>query len=207
MSFILDALRKSENERQQATVPGISDVPAVVQSHKVPGWMLGVMAGLTVCVILLGWAWLNNVGTGDQLPVTSTSTPQRPVGPAQTTPAPANSSAGGVRSLATEARQPESPPGAIAQTPAVASQTQSPAPADTGPVPTMAELQASGAELPGLSLELHVFSASPAGRFVFINSAKYLEGQTLPEGPRLLEITEEGVVLSHRNQSFLLQRE
>ena len=32
MSFILDALRKSESERQQSAVPGISDVPAVVHS-------------------------------------------------------------------------------------------------------------------------------------------------------------------------------
>lgn len=61
--------------------------------------------------------------------------------------------------------------------------------------------------MPELNLELHVFSAVPGDRFVFINSSKYLEGESLPEGPRLDAITEEGVVMSHRGQSFLLPRE
>ena len=71
------------------------------------------------------------------------------------------------------------------------------------PVVTMAEIQATGNLLPELKMELHVFSSSPTERFVFINSAKYREGETLPEGPRLEAITEEGAILSYREQSFL----
>jgi len=208
MSFILDALRKSENERQQAAVPGISDVPAVVHRNKIPGWMLGVIAGLTVGVIVLGWAWLTGVGTNNQLPVANTPTQERPLGSVET-PVPGNAGTGEVRSLAREARQPgavENPPGAPIQTPAISAEPAS-LTLYTGSIATMAELQGSGADLPELNLELHVFSTSPADRFVFINSAKYLEGESLPEGPRLVEITEEGVVLNHRNQSFLLPRE
>ncbi len=208
MSFILDALRKSENERQQAAVPGISDVPAVVHRNKVPGWMLGVIAGLTVGVVVLGWAWLTGVGADNQLPMASTPTQERPLGSVET-PVPGNAGTGEIRSLAREARQPgavENPPGAPPQTPAVAAEPAS-LTLYGGSLLTMGELQGSGADLPELNLELHVFSTSPADRFVFINSAKYLEGESLPEGPRLVEITEEGVVLNHRNQSFLLPRE
>ena len=75
------------------------------------------------------------------------------------------------------------------------------------PVVTMAEIQATGNMLPELNMELHVFSSSPTERFVFINSAKYREGETLPEGPRLEAITEEGAILSYREQSFLLPTE
>lgn len=204
MSFILDALRKSENERQQAAAPGISDVPAVVHRNKVPGWMLGVIAGLTVGVIVLGWAWLTGVGADN---VANTATQDRPLGPVET-PVP-GAGTGEVRSLAREVRQPgavENPPGAPTQTPAVSAEPAS-LTLYSGSILTMGELQGSGADLPELNLELHVFSTSPADRFVFINSAKYLEGESLPEGPRLVEITEEGVVLNHRNQSFLLPRE
>ena len=80
-------------------------------------------------------------------------------------------------------------------------------PANSGPILTMDQLLSSGAQLPELNLELHVFAASPADRFVFINSSKYQEGESLPEGPRLVAITEEGVVMDHQNQSFLLPRE
>lgn len=211
MSFILDALRKSENERQQAAVPGISNVPAVVPRNKIPGWMVGVIAGLTLCVIALGWAWLAGVGAGNQLPVANTPTQVQPQ-PVESveTPVPGATGANDVRSLAREARQPvalENPPGGTpTQTPAVSAQPASQTVYGSSIV-TMAELQGSGVDLPELNLELHVFSASPADRFVFINSAKYLEGESLPEGPRLVAITEEGVVMNHRNQAFLLPRE
>ena len=42
MSFILDALRKSENERQRGAVPGISDIPAVVKNNSIPKWVICV---------------------------------------------------------------------------------------------------------------------------------------------------------------------
>ncbi len=62
MSFILDALRKSENERQQSVVPGISDVPTVVHDARLPKWVLGVIATLSAGILVLGWAWWQNSG-------------------------------------------------------------------------------------------------------------------------------------------------
>jgi len=47
----------------------------------------------------------------------------------------------------------------------------------------------------------------PAERFVFVNMRKYVEGQTLAEGPTLEEITTDGVVLNHRGTRFLLPKQ
>ena len=50
-------------------------------------------------------------------------------------------------------------------------------------LPTSFDLAASGTALPELHLDIHVYSANPAERFVFVNMRKYAEGQALKEGP------------------------
>jgi hypothetical protein len=70
--------------------------------------------------------------------------------------------------------------------------------------PTMMEILAAGTVLPQMTLELHVFSSTAAQRFIRINSASYREGDVLSEGPRVVSITEEGVILNSRGQEFLL---
>ena len=199
MSFILDALRKSENERQQSAVPGISDVPAVVPNTRIPKWTLGVIASLSAGILFLGWAWWHSTGVGvaevagvspnGQLPQTQT------VSPAATS--------GAVRNLARE------PVADVVSRPAAASPAMQPGAEPATPTmvigpQTMMELRAAGLVLPELTLELHVYSATASERFVRINSASYREGEVLSEGPRVLTITAEGVILDYRNQSFLL---
>jgi hypothetical protein len=56
-------------------------------------------------------------------------------------------------------------------------------------------------------LELHVYSNRPQERFVFINSHKYREGDTTPEGATILQITPDGVVMSANGSRFLLPRD
>ncbi|WP_129776178.1 general secretion pathway protein GspB [Peristeroidobacter soli] len=48
MSFILDALKKSENERQRNTGPSLADVRAVRRSNERPWWVVAVAALLVV---------------------------------------------------------------------------------------------------------------------------------------------------------------
>jgi general secretion pathway protein B len=57
----------------------------------------------------------------------------------------------------------------------------------------------------GLRLDVHVFATQPADRFVLINMKKYHQGQQLQEGPRLDEITADGVILTLRGEKFRLQ--
>ena len=57
MSYILDALRKSESERQQQHLPGFADIPSAQRPKTTPVWIWLLVALLlvnaTVLVVLL----------------------------------------------------------------------------------------------------------------------------------------------------------
>jgi general secretion pathway protein B len=74
-------------------------------------------------------------------------------------------------------------------------------------LPTHGSLIASGTKLPELRLDIHVYSAKPAERFVFVNMRKYVEGQSLSEGPVLERITSDGAILNQQGTRFLLPRQ
>lgn len=197
MSFILDALRKSETERQQSAVPSISDVPAVVHHTRVPTWTVGIIATLSAGILLLGWAWWQNtnVGEAEVADVDPSGLQLQNQGVSR------SATSGAVRNLAREpvaAAPPASasPATQFAPEPRISTMVIGP--------PTMMELIVAGTDLPELSLELHVYSATASERFVRINSASYREGEVLTAGPRVLSITTEGVILAYRGQSFLL---
>ena len=65
MSFILDALKKSETDRQQKTAPGIADVPTAPRSSKPSRWVPVVAALLGINAIALVVIMLRP----DELPV------------------------------------------------------------------------------------------------------------------------------------------
>lgn len=85
MSFILDALRKSEHERQRAAVPGLSQVPLAVPQPEMPRWAIAVIGVLAAAVLALGVAWWQSLRP--QEPQAAASTVERPVElpPAMTT--------------------------------------------------------------------------------------------------------------------------
>ena len=58
-----------------------------------------------------------------------------------------------------------------------------------------------------LHLDLHVYVTQPQQRFIFVNSRKYKEGDTLAEGPLVEEITPEGAVLNFRGSRFKLSND
>ena len=58
-----------------------------------------------------------------------------------------------------------------------------------------------------MHIDLHVYSANPQERFVFVNKRKYREGETLQEGPHVETITRDGVVLSQHGRRFILPRQ
>ncbi|MBS0611625.1 MAG: general secretion pathway protein GspB [Proteobacteria bacterium] len=55
MSFILDALKKSESERQRQSVPGLLDVPMPAPKQRFPIWgvLLGLLLGVNLVVLLV----------------------------------------------------------------------------------------------------------------------------------------------------------
>ena len=61
--------------------------------------------------------------------------------------------------------------------------------------------------VPPLHLDLHVYANATQQRFIFVNSRKYKEGDTLQEGPVIEEITPDGAVLNFRGSRFKLTRD
>ena len=260
MSFILDALKKSENERQRQLGPSLAEVQVVRRHAERPWWAFGVAAllVLNLCVLLIvlmrdgdahPTAPVQQTAPAPQAQTYNAPAPQ----PAQTyqpqayqQPPPARAygdrsrvvtdtsvrslaeEAGGYEepypdepasaNLAAAATVPEGPPmvrriEAPAVTPAPP-QTAEPrtnanarALASTEVLPTLNDLAASGTNLPELHLDIHVHSRNAGERFVFVNMRKYVEGETLKEGPNVERITAEGVILNQRGLRFLLPRQ
>lgn len=213
MSFILDALKKSEKERQREAVPGISDLPIVIHQTRTSTWMVAVVTALSLGVIALVWAWWQ---TSDSGPIIAGPAPVTPAAvvptsaspePVVTRPQPAARTT--TRSLANEATRSTT---AASRPPAI-SGTADPLVVRTAPAiitpsaMSILQARASGMAVPDLRLELLVYSPEPAQRFVYINGSKYVQGDMLADGPRLVEISTEGAILSYRGQNFLLPQE
>ena len=97
MSFILDALKKSEIERQRQNVPGLMDTGPAPRRPRFPVWAIALAAllavNLTVLVIVLargGWPSLSARPTAEThagAPAASGAAPSIPAsGPASTAP-------------------------------------------------------------------------------------------------------------------------
>jgi general secretion pathway protein B len=65
--------------------------------------------------------------------------------------------------------------------------------------------QVPGANIPDLHLDLTVYSPQPDQRFVFLNMMKLHEGDALPTGVRVEQITRDGVILSYRGTRFIME--
>jgi general secretion pathway protein B len=209
MSFILDALKKSEAERQRKSVPGFADIPDARSAPRSPRWwwILGGLLALNAAVLLGVFYLPDRSAVPVAEPVRQAAVIAEPVARA----VPANPAA--FSDIVAEARRnrpPQEPPTTTEP------QRQDPAPA-TRPqarvtmsedLRTIGELRADGSlQLPELHLDIHVYSEKPAERFVFINMGKYKEGDTLSEGPAVREIRPDGVVLDQGGTRFLMPRQ
>jgi len=211
VSFILDALRKSEHERQRSEVPGLSQVPLAAPQPQMPRWALGVIGVLVAAVLVLGGAWWQTARapaeSAASAPAVERSVelplpPSRSAAPQQAAPSRPLPQEDSGLSLATAAASASQD----ADTGASSAPAQADAPS-TSALPSPAALAAEGVLLPALRLELHAFSAQPRERFVFINGRKYVEGERLAEGPQIVSIEPTGVVLAHAGRRFLLVQE
>jgi len=245
MSFILDALKKSENERQRQVGPSLADVQVSQRRTNKPWWAVAVGAllvlNLGVLLVVLmrdgdakssppqaahDSAATNDARAGNQVPLPASASRMprgNPPVAASTDPAAhsladeagnAEQSAGvsANPTLAAAGNVPDGPPMVRPiQAPAVAPATIPPQAeaqsAQEEVLPTPMDLAASGTSLPELHLDIHVYSAKPAERFVFVNMRKYTEGQVLKEGPTLERITSEGAILNHQGLRYLLPRQ
>jgi general secretion pathway protein B len=84
MSFILDALKKSELERQRQTVPGLMDAGAAAPRSGFPPWAVAIALLLGVNVLILSFVLLRPSDTGKAPPRTSADA--SPTAPRRVTP-------------------------------------------------------------------------------------------------------------------------
>lgn len=217
MSFILDALRKSETERQHKGSAEFANVPTSNGRREGPPawlWIVGALL-LVNLVVLVGVLIRPDAGapaaaTVAAPPVESRADTSTPARAEPRTDFASRVAAARERAPAVE-ETPDAPIAAAstqAETAPAAIATRPPATRSTNALPTIHEVRAQGlVSLPDLHVDIHVFSESAQDRFVFINMNKHKEGSRLPDGPLVEEITPEGVVLSMNGISFLLPRD
>ncbi len=273
MSFILDALRKSEHARQRQTGPGLAEVQVAATKPKSNFWATAAVALLVVNLLAVGILLLRRAQKDDAAaaPAPATATAAGPAagtasGPANPTlgmppptagtpvtqgaapvraPIDEPAGPGGRNPLADEVGNGSDAPQDSARAAAAAIPAGPPAVVKNGavrrggsvvyePVPEASELPYSppppappavqrsappAAAMPNadevaarggvaaLHLDLHVFATQPQQRFIFVNSRKYREGDTLAEGPVVEQITPDGAVLNFQGSRFKLSND
>ena len=212
MSFILDALKKSETDRQQKGSAEFAGVPTSNRREKPPRWLwvLGLLLTVNV-VVLLGLLLRPDaqpaVSTAARPAQTTLAAPAALAAPAENEDFASQVAAARENAPAREEPRPTAPESrpAVSQAPAAIVPQ---AAVNSNALPTIHELVANGTiVLPEFHVDVHVYSEVREDRFVFINMSKHMEGSRLVEGPLVKEITRDGVVLDQNGITFLLPRD
>lgn len=229
MSFILDALRKSENERRMDSMPMVSRAPMSVPQRGLPIWAVVIIASLTAALIaVLATSWYQDdraaapeLVSGQSVTITAPVTTE--VSADNNPTDEMASSAGeqltrgdsgalvGAGILPSRDESPNDTNSAVDDTTAlepglsaaVALPREIPK-LDVASLPSLSELRADGLAVASLDLQLHVASSNPTNRFVMINGKRYGENDRLAEGGTIVAIADAGVVIRVSGREFLL---
>jgi hypothetical protein len=184
MSFILDALRKSENSRLRQNHPAVFSHRSAEQRHRLPVWAMVLIALLAINLLVIAFLLLQSTATESDTPAEIVApspvarTPIAPLAPASSLP-------------------PGSPPA-----PATTTAPPPTRSSHSSGVITRNDLLARGTSLPTVDVNMHVYDANPSMRFVLLNGQRLKEGESSKEGLLLERITPEGVVLRYGNNTF-----
>ncbi len=229
MSFILDALRKSDTQRQEQAGPGLATTPQQTRKKTRSVWIPLLVGVLVLNALVMGWVLLNDPETNEQIPPAASANvgdgagtrslrkEALPATPAPTPPTPATNTGGAVAATeAAAAIQPIDPTPAASVTETIrTTPVAEPEPVvnivaaeDAAAPPSFQQLLIAGIlSMPNLHLDIHVYAGEPDKRFVFINMDKYREGERLSDGPIVETITRTGVILTHQGNRFTLERD
>jgi general secretion pathway protein B len=211
VSFILDALRKSESEHQRLGGTSIADLP-LGRRRAQPWWIVGIAILLMANFIMLAVVMLRPSVETSAEPVATVAQPAstQPASVASAAAAPASTSSltpSLPPSLAEDALSTEIEYETVDRAVMEAASAVPEGPTLVRSATEIAtEANLPPGSLPPLRLDMHVYSQKRDGRFVFINMRKYLEGQTLQEGPTVEHITPSGVVLNYQSKRWELDR-
>ena len=191
VSLILDALKKSERERQRDKAPGLQSIHVPLPHRgKKSRWPIGLAAAVILVNAAALAYWRLQQPTAS--PPSATAAIKPLVAPTATSgrvPADAGESANMTKPPAPEFARiaPEQAP--AAQMPAESNLRIE----EVGELP-----DAVRNELPAMTFSFHVYSANPQQRTIIINNKRMREGDEVSQGLQLQEITDDGVVLLFR---------
>ncbi len=222
MSYILDALRKSAEERRKLQEQKMQsfDPLSIAQGSRGkkdrsrPGILFyclvigGLLAGL--------WFYYSPLKTDLSAPGSSTQEHRQQAAGAQreeNTVAPGQPAAPAADTGAEAARPaPKSPEALPPVETAAQPERQQPIPkkqstrvsaATAAAIPLLKELPLSvQAAIPEMKFSGHVFSADPRLRLIMVNTSIVREGDMITPDVKLVEITENGLVFSYRQTPF-----
>lgn len=205
MSFILDALRRADSERERGRVPGLhaqahsTSADGAGDEHGpsrsrfgVTQWLVG--GALALALVLFGaWAssWLS--APEPERPSVLAEAPAVPAPAPAPAPLPAPRSTPGLVEV-----QPPPLTAAVPATPAAAS-----APAKEQPLPLLSQLpEELRKQVPALTSGGSMYSETPASRMLILNGQLLREGDLVGGVVLLEEIKLNGAVLSIKGQKF-----
>jgi general secretion pathway protein B len=191
MSYILDAIKKSDHERQRHVVTSLVTPQSEFRAKRsaTPQAAMWLMAGSLVVASGIGGALVAIGWRNDNLsaPATESLPEVPPVTETTSTP---------IVAAATAPTLPDP------VSPAVLAATE-PEPA-LGLLEIWQLTEAEQRYLAALDISMHVYSTEPAQRTVIVNGLRAREGQTLGQDIRLLEITSDGMILDFQGQQVHL---
>jgi len=200
MSFISEALRKSERQRDSGRGLNSVDrllIPNSSHARSDNNWLIiGIFIALLVVVALLGTILYK------EFTATPTSTNTQAADSLKFPEAPAT---GNTRPLSDEVGDSQTPEQSPALPAINAPAEQIPVlPEPTRPdIPALRQLTGStNSSAQNLTLQLLVYHNDPKKRFVVINGQHLSEGQALKEGPMIEQITPNGAVLNFQGTRF-----
>jgi hypothetical protein len=189
MSFILDALRKSENSRLRQDHPAVFSHRPVAERKRLPIWGVVLIALLAINLLIVLFLFLRET-------TAVTVRPAPAVAPATTSSVTATV-APTADTVAPMPPAPIAPPASMPTPDGNFSRA-------AGNLATRDELLARGASLPSTDLNMHVYDANPSLRFILLNGQRLREGESSREGLLVDRITPEGVVLRYDNSAFAI---
>jgi general secretion pathway protein B len=210
VSFILDALRKSEHARQHLGGPTLAELPLGRRPRAQPWWVFALAGLLLVNLVALTLVLVRKEPRIEP----STVSTQITVDPRASSPAePMKAISTAAQSVPVPLVDEAEPQPNVQYETVLRSESPLAAQIPDGPTlvkpidaPPVNTLPSTAEGLPELHIDMHVWSKMPKDRIVWINKNKYTEGQTLAEGPRIVEITANGVSLLYQGQQVHLPR-
>jgi general secretion pathway protein B len=213
MSYILDALKKSDQQRQRGATPTLQAAQITVAAPKRPMFIYyGLLAAVLLGAgIMIGWLqpWQPEqppfetelTATKSPISISQQAAPAPLLAPPEMPGAlkpnnPVLASAGTPVAAAPipDKSMPDETMPKSASLAGVA-QEQKTVPFNELPIPIQQEI-------PVMTVQLHSYSSNPSERLVYINSIRLREGEPLMLGLKLEQITPDGMIFSYKGYRF-----